>query len=90
MLWRQPAADTRSLIDAVSERNRRRDDWSVTDELLAQVIDVLSVMRIEAWRQAGVKVSDLPKPHRVPRPGEPATQEVVMTPGEFARTMVAG
>jgi hypothetical protein len=92
-LWRQSAADTRALIDAVNERNTKRgeiDRWTITHELLAQVIDTLSVRRVEAWRQAGTK-SSLPKPYRVPRPNESDKQEVVVvSPGEAARMMLAG
>lgn len=91
-LWRQPAADTRALITAVNDRNEARaeiDRWTITHELLAQIIDVLSLRRTEAWRQVGVPAHKLPKPYRVKRPDEPEPQEVVMTPREAAKMMMA-
>ena len=78
-----------TLADVVRERNDR-NAWGATEELLAQLIELLSVVRIEAWLIAGVPRHKLPKAHQVTRPGEQEQEaEMVVTPSEFARmTMV--
>lgn len=75
-------------MTAVRERNDRADEWTAQEELLAQIVDQLAILRIEAYRLAGVPGWKLPKPYRVRRPGEKADQEMVVTPSEFARLTV--
>jgi hypothetical protein len=81
-----------ALSAAVRDRNDRVDDagaWTVTHELLAQLIEWTSLARVEALALGGVKVHRLPAVHRVPRPGDTEENEVVMTPREFAQLSAA-
>jgi hypothetical protein len=74
-------------MDAV--RQRREDDrWSTSDELLAQLIELVSIVRIEAWLIAGVPRHKLPDSYHVTRPGEQEAKPVVVTPSQFARLSV--
>jgi hypothetical protein len=81
--------DVVDLADAVRERNDLRTQWSVTDELLAQLIEWVSLLRVEQLACAGVKPYKLPKVFHVPRPGEEPEKDVVMSPRELALLTVA-
>ena len=87
-----PTMTLATLIDTVHERNERLA-WSQTDELLAEVIELLSVMRIEHLAVNGVKHSKLPDIIHIPRPGERAasgaSSVVVMSPTEYVQAMAA-
>jgi hypothetical protein len=62
--------------------------FTVTEELLAQILEFLSIMRIEALALGRVKPRDLPEPIRVPRPGvEPVDPIPTITPREFVMMM---
>jgi hypothetical protein len=89
-LWLQPSSDTYALVDALVERaetDAKAREWTTTHELLARLLELLSVLRIENLACHGVR-SGLPKPARMPRPGE-TTGPVVLRPGEAARLMMA-
>lgn len=64
--------------------------WTTTHELLAQIVEWLSLLRVEhlaIWTKKGVT---LPDTYHVPRPGEePDDGVVVMNPREFAQMMAA-
>lgn len=85
--------DVLAFASAVRERNDRHDEresWTVTHELLAQLIELTSLRRIEALVLAGHKPWRLPAVYHVPRPGEGAKEsEVVMSPREFAQMTAA-
>lgn len=83
-LYRQDSDDVLTLMAAVRERNDR-EDWTTLHELLAQAIDAIHVMRMEAFVLKGVPRWKLPDPPRVPRPNDPAKETPVVTPGQFAR-----
>jgi hypothetical protein len=86
-LYRHCTDDVLTLADAVRERNDRAD-WTDLHELLAQVVESISVLRIEAFLIAGVPRSKLPEPHHIRRPGEAAKETPVLSPREFARLSV--
>lgn len=69
----------------------KREQWSNTHELLAVVVELLSLVRRESLAVAGVKAHDLPEPVHIDRPGaKPKKDGVpVMTPRQFARAMAA-
>lgn len=85
--------DVLAFAAAVRERNDRRDEreaWTVTHELLAQLIELTSLRRVESLAQAGHRPWRLPPVYHVPRPGEGAKEsEVVMSPREFAQMTAA-
>ena len=83
----QDSDDVLTLLDVVKERNER-ESWTTLHELLAQLIDVLNVARIEAFAIGGVPRSKLPEPRRVPRPGDKSQETPVLSPREFARLSV--
>lgn len=58
-----------TLAEEVADRDRR-ESWTTVHEVLAQVHDLLQVMRVEHLMGLGVKSASLPKPVRMPRPGE--------------------
>ena len=76
-----------TLADELQQQVKR-DSWSNIHELVAQLIELVSLMRIEALLIAGVKRSKLPSPYHVPRPGEKAKETPVLTPSQFARLTV--
>lgn len=86
-----------ALQDELIEKDQR-DSWRVTEELLAQILEMLSIMRGEAWALQGVK--RWPDPISVPRPSHlerspsetPRTNSGVraVTPREYARSMALG
>lgn len=79
-----------TLAEAVRDRNER-DSWTNVHELLAQLIELLSIVRIEQLAAAGVKRWSLPEMVRIPRPGDDEPKEaMVVTPSQFARMMVSG
>jgi hypothetical protein len=86
-LYRQRSDDVLTLADAVRDRNDR-EAWTDLHELLAQVVESISVMRIEAFLIAGVPRWKLPDPHHIRRPGEAVKEATVVTPGQFARLSV--
>jgi len=67
--------------DAISER------FTITEELLAQILEMLSIIRSEAL--IGRIKGNLPEMVHVPRPGrvEPVDTTPVMTPREFSLMM---
>lgn len=73
-----------TLADEIQAR-RKVESWSTTDELLAQVIEWLSVMRVESLALGGVKKRDLPEPIHIRRPGE---QDKKPTVREAVRSML--
>jgi hypothetical protein len=89
-LYRQPSDDVLTLMECVRERNDRADEWTDLHELLAQVVDAIQVMRMEAYILKGVPRSKLPKPPRVQRPWEIPPEVPVLTPSQFARLSVVG
>jgi hypothetical protein len=88
-LYAQPSDDTLTLIDVVRER-QEAERWTTTHELLAQLVEWVSLVRVEAWLIAGVPRAKLPDPLHIPRPGEKRQEARVMRPSEFARMMVTG
>jgi hypothetical protein len=84
-LYRQPSNDVLTLIECVKERNDRADEWTDLHELLAQVVDAIHVMRMEAYVLQGVPRYKLPEPPRVTRPWEAKKEATVLTPSQFAR-----
>ena len=78
-----------AVSDALRDR-LDRDSWTLQHELLASVLELLSVIRIEACLIAGVPRHKVPDPVHVPRPGDPPPEEQVttVTPSQFARMMV--
>ena len=79
-----------ALHAAWTEREEgRAGSFTVTEELLAEILELLSIMRIEAQALSGhVKKHDLSEPIRVPRPGvEPVDPIPVVTPREMIAMM---
>ena len=74
-------------MDCVRERNDR-ESWTTVHELIAQAVDAIHVMRMEAFVMAGVPRYKLPDPPRVPRPGDETKEAPVYSPREFARLTV--
>lgn len=64
--------------------------WTTLHELLAGIIDMLGVMRVEHLAGVGVKPWKLPQVRRVPRPGEQNETAPTYTPREFALMMRSG
>ena len=59
-------------------------------ELVAMLVEVVSIVRIEALLVAGVKRWSLPDPIHIPRPGEDKEERVkTVTPGQFLRLQAA-
>lgn len=58
-----------SLVRAI------RDKWSTTDELLANLVELTQANMRVLLSLGGVKERDIPKPLRVPRPGDPVKAE---------------
>jgi hypothetical protein len=78
-----------ALAHAVRERNDR-SEWTTLHELLAMLVEVVSIVRIEALLVAGVKRWSLPDPIHIPRPGEDKEERVkTVTPGQFLRLQAA-
>lgn len=77
------------LVAALNDRNEARR-WTMEHELLAEIVEMLSVVRNEALAIAGVKHFDLPPRVHIPRPGQEAEDEVpVVSPAEFAQMTAA-
>lgn len=74
-----------SLAEAYAER---RDSWSFEREMLASLLELLSVMRLEALARYTKPGTRLPEPIRVRRPWMPDEPEEdvvpVITPRQFA------
>ena len=82
-----------ALRTAWTERETSNAErFTVTEELLAQILEMLSVIRVEAQALSGfVKQHDLATVVRVPRPGvEPVDPVPVVSPREFALMMQVG
>jgi len=78
-----------ALATAVRERNDR-SEWTSMHELVAMLVEVVSIVRIEALLVAGVKRWSLPDPIHIPRPGEDKEERVkTVTPGQFLRLQAA-
>lgn len=88
-LYRQPTDDVLVLADAVRERNDR-DSWTDVHELLAQLIEWVSIVRVEAWMINGVPRWKLPSVHHVRRPYESEQEVRVVSVSEFARMTMVG
>lgn len=83
-----------TLAEEVAER-RRNDAWRWPEELLAELLELVSIMRIEYLAGRGVNPGKLPPPVRVTRPGQtmkPAQGNGArtMTAAEFARAHATG
>jgi len=79
-----------ALHAAWTEREMgRAGHFTVTEELLAQILEMLSVIRVEAQALSGyVKQHDLAEVVHVPRPGvEPVDPIPVVTPREMIAMM---
>lgn len=87
-LYAQTCDDVFTLASAVRDKVER-ESWNNLHELLAQLVEMLSVMRVESLLMAGVKRHHLPDPVHVPRPGEKPPEVRTVRPSEFARMMVA-
>jgi hypothetical protein len=62
---------------------RELESWTTREELLAMLIDLMHVMRVEAL--AGMGVKSPPRPLRVPRPNEHVRDEVpTVSPRQLA------
>jgi hypothetical protein len=62
---------------------RELESWTTREELLAMLIDLMHVMRVEAL--AGMGVKSPPRPPRVPRPNEKDRDDVpTVTPRQLA------
>jgi len=75
-----------SLLSALTEREETKSGYfTVTEELLAQILEMLSIIRAEAW-VGKVDKRKVPEMVHVPRPGqeEPVDTTPVLTPREFA------
>lgn len=84
-------AMVRSLLSAWDEREETMASRFTTEqELLAEILELLSIMRVEALAMSGsVKKYDLPDVIQVPRPGTvPVDPIPVVTPREFSRMMM--
>jgi hypothetical protein len=86
-LYRHRADDVMALVHEV-RRQSKRESWTTTHELLAQLIEAIGVLRIEACLLAGVPKWKLPEPQHVRRPWENEEPRVIR-PSEFARLTVA-
>lgn len=58
-------------------------------ELLAMLVEMVSIVRIEALLVAGVKRWSLPDPVHIPRPGEKEEPVKTVSPGQFLRLQAA-
>lgn len=89
----QPAAllEDEQLYAAAVEQAEKAE-WSTLHELLALNAEVADRGIRQAMANAGVKSSAIPKPLRIPRPGEAAAQSdaIVMRPHELARLIATG
>lgn len=72
-----------TLAEEVREEHEAKQ-WTTLHELLAGIVDLLGVMRVENLARGGVKPWRLPEPRRVPRPGEKRPEQVAFTAREFA------
>jgi hypothetical protein len=78
-----------ALAHAVRERNDRTE-WTTLHELVAMLVEMVSIVRIEALVVAGVKRWSLPDPIHIPRPGEDKEDRVkTVSPGQFLRLQAA-
>lgn len=59
--------------------------WTTTHELLSQLLELVSIVRVEALAANGVKRWELPDVLRVPRPGQEEEPVKTITPSQFAR-----
>jgi hypothetical protein len=87
-LYDQRSDDVFTLAEAVRDR-LKRESWTNLHEMMAQLIELLSILRTEAWIMRGASRSNAPDPVRVPRPGEKPPEVRTVRPSEFARMMVA-
>lgn len=72
-----------TLAEEVREKHEAKQ-WTTVHELLAGIVDLLNVMRVEHLAGLGVKPWKLPEARRVPRPGDEQREIVTLTPREFA------
>lgn len=80
--------DVFAIAAAVRERNDR-ETWTTLHELVATLVEMVSIMRIEAWLIAGVPRWKLPDVTHIPRPGEEEEQVKTIRPGQFLRLQAA-
>lgn len=74
-------------MEEVRERDRRRQEWGYEAEMLAQVHEMLQVIRIDQQALHGVDKAKLTRFSRVWRPGDPDPEPQTvrkLTPREFA------
>ena len=78
-------------LEFVEEAERVRREWSQSDELLAGLIELTSVHRVEFLAVNTKKGARLPDVARVRRPGQPDPNEKQMvSPREMAQRLMRG
>lgn len=79
------------VIYTLADEVRERAEWSNLHEAVAQVHDLLQLVRVEALVGMGVKRHALPEPRRLPRPFDPPEQEQddTVSPRQLALMMGA-
>lgn len=73
-----------SSLAAETRDKQERMSWTQTDELLARLIELISVMRQEFLLFNGVKSHRLPPVMNIPRPGDKPSGPVRLSAAEFA------
>jgi hypothetical protein len=79
------ACDLTTLLTLAEEirTERELETWTTREELMAMLIDLLHVMRVEAL--AGMGVKSPPRPLRVPRPGDRSEDDIpTVSPRQLA------
>jgi hypothetical protein len=77
-----------TLADEVRRQNEA-NRWTTTHELIANVWDLLHLLRVEALAGMGVRKHALPKHQHVPRPGE-RDEIPTIRPRDLARLTAGG
>ena len=78
-------------IESALEAERTRREWTQSDELLAGLIELTSVHRVEFLAVNTKKGSRLPDVARVRRPGQPdPSEKQKVSPREMARRLMRG
>jgi hypothetical protein len=76
------ADEAPGVLAAMRDEYARR--WTTTDELLAGIYEVTHALYVATLAAGGVKQRDLPKPVRVPRPGDEVKKKKVASSSELA------
>lgn len=79
------ADETPELLAAMRDSYGKR--WTTETELLAGIYEVCHATYVATLAAAGVKRHELPKPVRVPRPGEDQQKKKPASSAELARWM---